>query len=107
ETLDRFRPVVGIARARGLAVRGYISCAIECPFEGRIEPGRVTEVMLRLLDVGVDEIDLGDTIGAATPDSIIALLGAVELALLSVERRPLLTLHLHDKIGRASCRERV
>src|SRR5690606_5690847 len=101
ETLDRFRPVVAMAKARGLPVRGYISCAVECPFEGRIEPGKVTDVMLRLLDVGVDEIDLGDTIGAAQPDSIIALLGAVEVALLAVERRPLLTLHLHDTRGTA------
>jgi hydroxymethylglutaryl-CoA lyase len=109
ETLDRFRPVVALARARSLTVRGYISCAIACPFEGTIEPGKVTDVMLRLLDIGVDEIDLGDTIGAAEPDSIIALLGAVEMALLSVERAggggnggPLLTLHLHDTRGGAA-----
>ncbi|MBL8764581.1 MAG: hydroxymethylglutaryl-CoA lyase [Phycisphaerae bacterium] len=109
ETIERFRAVVGAAHANGLVVRGYVSCAIACPFEGPISPVRVAEVVQRLRDLGVDELDLGDTIGAGDAASIRAMLievdrvwpvSATDEAVRS--GRGLCTLHLHDTFGRAA-----
>ncbi len=106
ESIGRFAPVVAGARADGMAVRGYVSCAIACPFEGPILPTRVAEVCARLLDLGIDELDLGDTIGAGEPETIDALLMEVidRLGGRAVNDRgdPVLTLHLHDTFGRAA-----
>ncbi|MFU8830187.1 MAG: hydroxymethylglutaryl-CoA lyase, partial [Phycisphaerales bacterium] len=101
ETIERFREVVSGAKEEQLALRGYISCAIECPFEGPIEPGRVAEVVDRLLELGIEEIDLGDTIGKGTPKTMAALLEAVQTR---IEATPgaWLTVHLHDTFGGAS-----
>lgn len=98
ETLERFRPVVAAAREHGLALRGYISCAVECPFEGPTAPGSVARVAGELRRLGVEEIDLGDTIGSATPERTAALISAV------AETTPIgsLVLHLHDTFGRAA-----
>jgi hydroxymethylglutaryl-CoA lyase len=98
ETIERFRPVVARAHATGLTVRGYISCVIACPFQGLVAPGEVAKVAKQLLEIGVDEIDLGDTIGAATPQSTLDLLDA--LGPLADPGRTVL--HLHDTFGRAS-----
>ncbi|MCL4742226.1 MAG: hydroxymethylglutaryl-CoA lyase [Phycisphaerales bacterium] len=105
ESVERFRPVVALAHGAGLRVRGYVSCIVRCPFEGDIDPARVAEVAAMLLDAGVDEIDLGDTIGAATPDSLTPVLDAVRpivggFALRDDAEAPL-TLHLHDTAGLA------
>ncbi len=102
ETLARFVPVVRRAREAGLLVRGYISCAIACPFEGPISPEAVVRVCRGLADLGVDELDLGDTIGAGTADSVAALLGAVGERWHLNGVGPAITLHLHDTFGRAS-----
>lgn len=101
ETLARFAPVIAGAHAAGLPVRGYVSCAIACPFEGPIAPKAVVQVCRRLLELGADELDLGDTIGAATPDSITALLThlAERLGDDAIRRT---VLHLHDTFGRAA-----
>lgn len=101
ETLARFVPVITGARRDGLAVRAYVSCAIACPFEGRIPPGAAVDVAAQLADMGVDDIDLADTIGAGTPASVRALLERVDSRLpgwLGTER---LSVHLHDTFGRA------
>lgn len=104
ETIERFRPVVARAQASSLLVRGYVSCAIACPFEGAIKPGAVGEVSRRLADLGIDEISFGDTIGAGTPETVDAMLDAVRASLsgewTSDEFR--LNLHLHDTFGRAA-----
>ncbi len=97
ESLERFRPVVASAKRDGMVVRGYVSTAVFCPYEGWIAPTRVTEVMKRLLDLGVDEISLGDTIGKASPADVRRLLDAV-LPCLSRDR---LSLHFHDTYGMA------
>jgi len=111
ESIERFRPVVERARRMPggpISVRGYISCVIACPFEGAIEAQRVADVARMLIEAGVDEIDLGDTIGAGTPDSVRRLLSAVLDAIgeewLGVRRGSErgLTLHLHDTFGRAA-----
>lgn len=107
ETLERFKPIVSYAAAEGLHVRGYISCAIACPFEGPIAPDRVVAVAASLLNLGIAEIDLGDTIGAADPRTLRALLMAVEAQFGPIPS-PFqgadwdLTLHLHDTFGRAA-----
>ncbi len=96
QTIERFRPVVDAAIDADLDIRGYISCAIACPFEGAIAPLKVLEVARMLDTIGIDEIDLGDTIGVAYPADIAALLSAF------TDFPGDLTLHLHDTFGRAA-----
>lgn len=103
ETLERFAPVVERSHSLRILVRGYISCAIACPFEGAIAPDTVADVAQRLAALGVDEIDLGDTIGAGTPESVSRMLNAVRDRLGSDWwTRDRMTLHLHDTFGRAA-----
>lgn len=106
DSIHRFRPVVDLARQAGLLVRGYISCAFVCPFEGRIEPAAVTRVAARLLALGVDEIDIADTIGAAEPDDVARVIDELFDRLGNCRETeigdPCLTLHLHDTRGRAA-----
>jgi hydroxymethylglutaryl-CoA lyase len=97
ESIERFQPVVSGAKRDGMAVRGYISTVVFCPYEGRIEPIRVAEVMKRLLALGVDEISLGDTIGKASPSDIRKLLDT----LLPHIARERVSLHCHDTYGMA------
>jgi len=103
ESLTRFRPVIALAGQHQLFTRGYISCAIACPFEGPINPNKVADVAVELAELGCAEIDLGDTIGAGTPENIRAMIEAVVARLgkkwLTGDR---LTLHLHDTFGRAA-----
>ena len=97
ETIERFVPVTDAAHDAGCPVRAYVSCIAACPYEGDVHPEQVASVVRRLLDIGVDEIDLGDTIGAATPadmDSILSEVGQV----VPVEN---LVMHLHDTRGMA------
>ncbi len=96
-SIERFRPVTAEAKRDGMIVRGYISTAIHCPFEGGMAPSRVADVMHRLLDLGVDEISLGDTVGRAAPDDVRRLLDTV----LQNMERSRLSLHMHDTYGMA------
>jgi hydroxymethylglutaryl-CoA lyase len=102
ETIERFRPVVMAAHNEGLLVRGYISCVIACPFEGPIAPEEVAKVAAQLLELGVDEVDLGDTIGAGTPDSTKGMLKEYSKVVPLRGSRVPTTLHLHDTFGRAA-----
>jgi len=97
ESLDRFAPVMAAARADGIAVRGYVSCVTDCPFEGPTPPGAVARLAARLHELGCYEVSLGDTIGRATPATITAMLRAV-LTELPADR---LAGHYHDTAGRA------
>lgn len=101
ETIERFRELVGEAREEEFDLRGYISCIVECPFEGAIEPEAVAEVAQKLLELGIREIDLGDTIGKGTPETIRAVLEAVQPTIEAVDGA-WLTLHLHDTFGTAT-----
>ena len=74
ESIERFIPLLNKARENEIAVRGYVSCVIECPYEGHIKPSEVIDVSKRLLDLGCYEISLGDTIGKGTPKSVRSLL---------------------------------
>lgn len=101
ETITRFAPIAAYCRSNAIPLRGYVSCAIACPFEGPIAPDAVRRVAAMLLDLGIDDLDLGDTIGAATPESTELLLRAVA-PLTGGATCPLLTLHLHDTFGHAA-----
>lgn len=97
ESLARFKPVVAAAQQAGLRVRGYVSCALGCPYQGEVQPAAVAEVAWALLDLGCYEISLGDTIGVGTPSSTQAMLDVV------ARRVPLKKLagHFHDTYGMA------
>jgi hydroxymethylglutaryl-CoA lyase len=97
ESLERFAPVMDLAKARGIDVRGYVSCVAGCPYEGPVEPEAVARVAGALMQLGVYEVSLGDTIGVGTPSSIGSMLEAVT-ADIAVER---LAIHCHDTYGRA------
>lgn len=97
ESIERFQPVVAGAHAAGKRVRAYVSCVVGCPYEGPIAPRQVADVVKQLMELGVDELSLGDTIGVARPKEIHALLDAT-LPLLPVEN---LALHCHDTRGQA------
>ena len=97
EVLARFVPVIAAARAAGLPVRGYVSCVVRCPYDGPVAPGAVRTVVDRLLALGVDEIDLGETLGVAVPDDIARLYDGIAPAIAPGRT----TLHLHDTNGRA------
>ncbi|MFM7799289.1 MAG: hydroxymethylglutaryl-CoA lyase, partial [Planctomycetota bacterium] len=70
EVLARFVPVVAAARAARLPVRGYVSCVVRCPYDGPTPPDAVRSVVEQLLALGVDESDLGETLGVAEPGDI-------------------------------------
>jgi hydroxymethylglutaryl-CoA lyase len=96
-TFKRMAPVVKRAQALKLPVRAYISTAFWCPYEGQIDPEATAAVAERLVQLGVDEISIGDTIGKATPHEVEAVL---EKVLPKVPAK-MLALHFHDTYGRA------
>src|SRR2546426_5533900 len=75
ESLANFRPVVALAQREGVPVRGYISTVFGCPYEGAVAPQQVLTVAQALLEMGISELSLGDTIGVATPDQVVDVLG--------------------------------
>ena len=97
ESLARFRPVAEAAQAVGLPVRGYVSCVVDCPYDGPTDPGAVARVAAALRDMGCYEISLGDTLGRATPERIAAMLAAVLVEVPAAQ----LAGHYHDTGGRA------
>jgi hydroxymethylglutaryl-CoA lyase len=97
ESLERFAPVAAAARQHGMRVRGYISCVVDCPYEGAIAPAAVADVAAELTALGCYEVSLGDTIGTGTPMRVQAMIEAVAAAL-PVER---LAVHFHDTYGQA------
>jgi isopropylmalate/homocitrate/citramalate synthase len=98
ESIERFQPVVARAAEEGIRVRGYVSTAFGCPYEGEISPEAVREVVHKLLDLPVDEISIGDTIGVATPSGVFDV---VETLYDSGVTRGVLALHMHDTRGTA------
>ncbi|MCC8248723.1 hydroxymethylglutaryl-CoA lyase [Saccharothrix luteola] len=94
EQFAMFDPVVSRAKAEGLAVRGYVSMCFGDPWEGAVPREQVVGVGKRLLDMGCDQLSLGDTIGVATPGQVTALLAGFD----DVDR---LAVHFHDTYGQA------
>jgi hydroxymethylglutaryl-CoA lyase len=97
ESLERFRPICERAKEDGVWIRGYVSTAFGCPYEGTVLPENVARVVEAMLPFGCDEIALGDTIGTATPESTAEVVEAVSNVLDLSD----LALHMHDVLGRA------
>ena len=97
ESIDRFRPVTKEALSAGLAVRGYISCVVGCPYQGAVDGEAVTQVAAQLLAMGCYEVSLGDTIGVGTPAAIETLLNGL-LKDIAPEQ---IAIHAHDTYGQA------
>lgn len=97
ESLARYTEVIEKALAAKMRVRGYVSCALGCPFEGPIAPQAVSSVAKQLFDLGCFEISLGDTIGVGTPEQAKIMLATV------AEQVPIaqLAVHFHDTYGQA------
>lgn len=97
ESFERFAPILQAARIDGLRVRGYISCVVDCPFDGPTPPAAVAALALKLHGAGCYEISLGDTLGRATPARLRAVLRAV------LDHLPpeVLAGHFHDTSGQA------
>ncbi|KAG9344212.1 hypothetical protein JZ751_010881 [Albula glossodonta] len=97
ESMQRFEEVIGLARQAQIPVRGYVSCALGCPYEGHMLPAKVTEVVKRLYGLGCYEVSLGDTIGVGTAGSMATLLESV----LKEVPGHALGVHCHDTYGQA------
>ena len=99
ESLANFRPVVALAQQEKVTVRGYISTVFGCPYEGKVEPHQALNVAQALLEMGIDELSLGDTIGVATPNQVVDVIsllvdeGAIPIGQLAM--------HFHDTRGTA------
>ncbi|XP_010354057.1 hydroxymethylglutaryl-CoA lyase, mitochondrial isoform X2 [Rhinopithecus roxellana] len=97
ESFQRFDAILKAAQSANISVRGYVSCVLGCPYEGKISPAKVAEVTKKLYSMGCYEISLGDTIGVGTPgimkDMLSAVMQEVPPAALAV--------HCHDTYGQA------
>jgi hydroxymethylglutaryl-CoA lyase len=99
ESLQRFRPVFATAKENNLRVRAYISVALGCPYEGPdVDPRKVAELAVDLLDLGAEQISVGDTMGMGTAPKTRKLLKALSAA--GVEMQDV-ALHFHDTYGQA------
>lgn len=95
ETLSRFPPVVEIASAAGKRVQGGVATAFGCPFEGEVPPESVVRIARFYRDLGITDLNLGDTTGMATPLTVRAVLAALRLAVPEMK----VTLHFHNTRG--------
>jgi len=98
ESLVAFAPVLDRASELGWWKRAYVSAAFGCPYSGRVEVAAVVDVAMRLVELGADEICLGDTIGVGVPSQVHLLTAAVTVAGLPLDR---LAYHFHDTRGTA------
>ncbi|KAM9810211.1 3-hydroxy-3-methylglutaryl-CoA lyase, cytoplasmic [Syngnathus typhle] len=97
ESMQRFEKVVEGAKEQTIPVRGYVSCALGCPYKGDIDPAKVAEVAKRLYEMGCYEVSLGDTIGVGTPGSMRKMLQCV----MKEVPASALAVHCHDTYGQA------
>jgi hydroxymethylglutaryl-CoA lyase len=97
ESFDNYAPLTMRALQEGMSVRGYVSTAFGCPYEGDVPPEKVLEVCARLLDLGCYEVSVGDTIGVGTPMQVQGVIGM----LLQVIPSSKLAMHFHDTRGTA------
>lgn len=97
QSIERFAPVVMAAKSAGIAVRGAMSCTVGCPYEGEVAPDRVAYLASLLKDIGVDRVDVADTIGVGTPRSVQKAIEAT-LRYFDVHH---VSGHFHDTYGQA------
>jgi isopropylmalate/homocitrate/citramalate synthase len=95
ESFERFQQFVGDARGDGMWIRGYVSTAFGCPYEGKVAPEKVEDVTARLWEAGCDEVSVGDTIGVAVPSQTAELMGRLRDAAPGRS----LAVHMHDTRG--------
>ena len=99
ESLERCKPIVALAKTEGIRVRGYVSVALGCPYEGPdVAPSKVADITATLLEMGVDEVSVADTTGMGTPPKTQALLKTLVAAGISSHD---IAMHLHDTFGQA------
>ncbi len=98
ESIDAFRPILGRASELGWWRRAYVSTAFGCPYTGRVEPAAAVAVAERLVDLGVDEICFGDTIGVGVPAQVAELVSRAEDAGITLDQQ---AYHFHDTRGTA------
>jgi hydroxymethylglutaryl-CoA lyase len=99
DSLERFKPIMSKAKEVGLNVRAYISVALGCPYEGpNVDPHKVAELAVSLLEMGADEISVADTTGMGTAPKTVELLKTLTAA--GIENKDL-ALHFHDTYGQA------
>jgi isopropylmalate/homocitrate/citramalate synthase len=97
-SIEAFRPVLARAGELGWWRRAYVSTAFGCPYTGRVHPATAVDVARRLVDLGVDEICFGDTIGVGVPDQVAEIVSLAEAGGIAVERQ---AYHFHDTRGTA------
>ncbi len=97
ESIERFAPVVAAARSAGVRVRGAMSCTVGCPYEGEVAPGRVGMLAKLMKDIGVQRVDVADTIGTGTP---LKVQRAIEATLAHFDLDHV-SGHFHDTYGQA------
>lgn len=97
ESIERFKPLMELAKQDNIPVRGYISCVLGCPYDGDIGVNKVNEVAQQLIDIGCYEISLGDTIGVGTPAKVKHLLATI-MQNIAIEK---IAVHFHDTYGQA------
>lgn len=97
ESLARFIPIMAAAKQDGIAVRGYVSCVLGCPYQGNVPVDDVVRVAKALFDMGCYEVSLGDTIGVGTPEKAKLMVGEVS-RVVPIEK---LAVHFHDTWGQA------
>lgn len=98
ESLERIKPVIHLAQQNNVNIRAYISCVLGCPYEGHIPANKVAHISQFLIDLGVDEISLGDTIGVGTPKQTQQVLDEI----LKIVPLNQLAMHFHDTYGQAT-----
>ena len=99
ESFANYAPVAARARAEGMRVRGYVSTAFGCPYEGDVAPEKVLEVSARLLDLGCYEVSVGDTIGVGTPVQVQGVIGILLQVIPAVEAGHALSRHARHGAG--------
>lgn len=97
ESFEKFADIMVSAKANQIKVRGYVSCMVDCPYEGAIDPEQVARVSKRLLEMGCYEVSLGETIGTATPDRVKKVW---EVCLAEMDSQ-VLAGHFHNTYGMA------
>lgn len=98
QTFERYSPVMSMAADKQIPVRGYLSCVLGCPYEGDVDPHKVSALTQQLLEAGCYEVSLGDTIGTGTAGSMARLLDAILNSGVSAHQ---LAVHCHDTYGQA------
>ncbi len=98
ESIDAFRPVLARARDLGWWTRGYVSTAFGCPYQGEVGEAAVVGVARQLIELGVNEVSIGDTIGVAAPRDVRRVVGALLRGGIAIDR---LAMHFHDTRGTA------